>query len=649
MTYFRTPKHENMKKTLLTIVLASVGVSVFAQKKPLTIPVQNYPEHYFEALEALSAQQPLPDAVADARPSVQPSAVVDYRGGAIWSEDFGNGFPTGWAVDDASGINPWKWSLNGSHGNFNGTNALDYADPISSTTASNGFLISDPDSANHFNYGQPSGTTYQYLNSYFATSEIDLGASYSSLLLQFEQSFRFNNSVDLVVQVSADSVTWVDYTVQGGVDNNTASDDPELVSINISGAVGNSQSVFLRIGWNARVYYWMIDDMRIIEGLDSDLELTKAYHGDIVLDYQYSRIPLEQTSEMVIGAVVTNLGGITQTSVTVDYDILLDGSSVSSGSFAFTDDIVAADSDTAWHSTGFTPSQIGEYEVVMTVSSPLTDENTTNQEGSSTFEVTEFLFAHDYEDQFEIQVWGQEDANGDANPYGHGNVFIPPNDGSSVYAFEVAFGSNTTPNTSVIAEVHELGSSIQDIVDSYVSVYDINSSDINGGSNFSYTTIVLDEGVPLSAGIGYTIALQSEGGDDEMWILANQGDEDFSTTLYGPYGAGGAVNWYNGYAHTPAIRMNLNPDIASVDDDIAQYGFGLFPNPAADQLNIRFDVNAGASELRIHDVSGKLVERHDLQQNQSLFSIDLSRLDAGMYLVSVMTENGSATQRLIVQ
>ena len=53
----------------------------------------------------------------------------------------------------------------------NGTSA---AAGISSTTAFNGFLISDTDSANHHSYGQPSGTTYEYIDSYFTTSAIDL-------------------------------------------------------------------------------------------------------------------------------------------------------------------------------------------------------------------------------------------------------------------------------------------------------------------------------------------------------------------------------------------------------------------------------------------------------------------------------------------
>lgn len=635
-----------MKNTYL-IILILLTTTVFAQKKPLTIPVSNYPEHYFEALASSQMNTQNNDCVAEpGRKSQLPSS----RGGAIWSEDFGNGFPSGWVADDVSGICPWKWTTNGSHGYWNGTNAAGYTDAISSTTAGNGFLISDVDSSNHFSYGQPSGTTYQYLETYFATNEIDLGASYSSLLLTFEQSFRFNNSVDLLVMVSPDSVNWTEYTVQGGVGNNTASDDPDMVEVNISAAVGNSQSVFLKIGWNSRVYFWMIDDMNIVQGLENDLELTKAYHGDIVLDYQYSKIPLEQATEMVVGAVVTNLGGVTQTGVTVDYDIQRDGNSVQTGSFSFANGIVAADSDTAWYSTGYTPDQTGEYTVLMTVSADIADENTTNQDGSSTMEVTDFVFAHDYDEDFEIQVWGREDSNGDANPYGHGNVFIPYNDGSSVYALQAALGSNTTSGTSIIAEVHELGTSIQDIVDSYQTVFDILPEHINGGSNFFFTTIVLDEEVPLSAGTGYTIALQSEGGVDELWLLANDGDEDFSTTLYGPYGSGGAINWYNGWDHTPGLRMNLNPEIAGIEDQIEEVGFGLYPNPTSNIVTVVLSEQSGIGNIQIVNVEGKLVKTIPLAgTNQSTFDVSVEDMAKGVYYVSVTHDGGVSTQMLMVQ
>ena len=636
-----------MKHAYLSIVLLlGLSMNAAAQKKPLTIPVHNYPEHYFEALNQNSLDTPDMEAVNTSKPTT----VVANRGGggALWQEDFGGGFPTGWAVDDVSGISPWKWTTNGSHGYWNGTNAADYGNPISSTTAGNGFLINDPDSANHFSYGQPSGSTYEYLESYFATNRIDLGSSYSSLLLQFEQMFRFNNSVDLIVMVSADSTNWTEYTVQGGVDNNTVSDDPDLVNVNISAAVGASQYVYLKIGWSARVYFWMIDDMQIVEGLDNDLELTKAYHGDIILDYQYSKIPLEQATEMVIGAAVTNLGGVTQTGVTIDYDIQRNGSSVSTGQFTFTDPIVAADTDTAWYSTGYTPDATGNYTVLMTVSADNTDENASNQDASSAFQVTQDVFAHDYDEDFDIQVWGQADPGGLANAYAHGNVFIPANTGSSVIAIDIAFGSNTNFGTSVIAEVHELGANIQDIVDTYETVYDIDSLDINRTPNFFFTRILLDDVVALSGGTGYTIAVRSEGGQDSLWVLSNTGDEDFSTTLYGPYGTGGAVNWYNGWNHTPGIRMVIDAP-ESIEDALSEFGFGIYPNPSSETVSIRFSESTDVQNVALLDMNGKVIRLFNGNVVNSRMDVNLDGIAAGVYFINVTTNSGSATQKLIVQ
>ena len=85
--------------------------------------------------------------------------------------------------------------------------------------------------------------------------------------MEFEHSFRLNNSVDLTVSISTDSINWTTYNVQGNATNNQASADPEYLSLNISPIAGNSSTVYVKVGWNARVYFWMLDDMKIIETL----------------------------------------------------------------------------------------------------------------------------------------------------------------------------------------------------------------------------------------------------------------------------------------------------------------------------------------------------------------------------------------------
>ena len=198
----------------------------------------------------------------------------------IWSEDFSNGFPSDWSRTTSNTTGGfatcnWQWSLDGSWGYWNGNQGSSANAAINSTTGSNGFLISDIDSANHYSYGQPSGSTYEYIDSYFTTSAINT-VGYPNVSLEFEHSFRFNNSVNLEVLVSSDSISWTPFFVQGSATNNQASANPEYLSLNISNIAGNQSTVYIKIGWSARVYFWMIDDMKIVETPNHKLELVES-------------------------------------------------------------------------------------------------------------------------------------------------------------------------------------------------------------------------------------------------------------------------------------------------------------------------------------------------------------------------------------
>ena len=119
---------------------------------------------------SLMAQQNSPDGIftGKVKEQIQSSAKSQTP---IWSEDFGNGFPSGWSTytNNASGgiaTCPWKHSFVGPWGYWNSNQGASASSAMHSTTASNGFLISDIDSAKHWNAGQPSGDTYYLLESY---------------------------------------------------------------------------------------------------------------------------------------------------------------------------------------------------------------------------------------------------------------------------------------------------------------------------------------------------------------------------------------------------------------------------------------------------------------------------------------------------
>jgi hypothetical protein len=107
-----------MKKSyLFALGLLTVATTSFGQQKLLTLSNHAGLEQK-EVIFQSSSETP----DAKQRKSIdQTTQTLVNRGGVptLWQEDFGGGFPNGWAVDDASGVNPWKWSMNGSHGNFN--------------------------------------------------------------------------------------------------------------------------------------------------------------------------------------------------------------------------------------------------------------------------------------------------------------------------------------------------------------------------------------------------------------------------------------------------------------------------------------------------------------------------------------------------
>ena len=639
-----------MKKSyLFALGLLTSATTSFGQQKLVTL--SNHAGLEQKEVIFQSSSETTDAVVKINRPETQ---TLVNRGGVptLWQEDFGGGFPNGWAVDDASGINPWKWSTHGSHGNFNSSNGSGYDAAISSTTASNGFLISDPDSANHYTYGQPAATTYQILESYFATDEIDLGASYPSLLLEFEQKFRFNGNIDLVVEVSTDSINWTEYPVQGGVNSNSASDDPDLVSINISGAVGSSQTLFLRVGWSVLAYYWMIDDMRIVQGLDNDLAMTSVWHGDFIGDWEYQQIPLAQTQEVIIGAACVNQGGTAQTNAIYTYDISNGGTSLASGTFpAETTNIGSTGRDTTWYATGFTPSALGDYTVTVSVEADQTDELLSNNEGESLFKMTNNIYAHDDEDNVEFQVSGGDNTSGVANEYKIALYYSTVASGT-LTAVQVAFAANTTTESCIVEVFDAIND--QDFADPIITeVYDLLPGDISAGAVPTFVNILIDggDGVQLDADGLYLISIGNTGEGEDLWFLASDGDEDRAQLRYGPFGVGGAIDWYTGYTNSPMIRANFDPSVDVSEEVLAEKGFGIYPNPTTNNFTIVLDKNANVQTVSLLSLEGKLIMDFTSMiaiGNQKV-EVSTANLASGIYLVSVVSAEGVGTQKIVVQ
>jgi hypothetical protein len=82
--------------------------------------------------------------------------------------------------------------------------------------------------------------------------------------------------------------------------------------------------------------------------------------------------------------------------------------------------------------------------------------------------------------------------------------------------------------------------------------------------------------------------------------------------------------------------------------------FTTFPNPANEKVNVSIEVveNSKQAEMYISNILGKRVKdvyKGSLKQNGYNFTVDLSELSSGIYFVTLQTENGRKTQKLVVK
>jgi len=212
--------------------------------------------------------------------SVTLNAQVTLKSNKVfWKEDFnataGN-LPDGWKNVDMSNTNSVAWIVTDQP--YPGSYQYQQqAPPIASK--SRGFYL-------QFQPGymvdedQPSwAKKKQYPDAWVQTGAINC-SSRSSVILRFQQTFRYNNfnaaaGAGLYVGVSTDGQTWTDYDVKNNIPAATDMFNPINQEVNISKTAANHPNVYIRFYWKGYYsWYWMIDDIELAEGFHQDIAIT---------------------------------------------------------------------------------------------------------------------------------------------------------------------------------------------------------------------------------------------------------------------------------------------------------------------------------------------------------------------------------------
>lgn len=568
-------------------------------------------------------------------------------GSPLFYEDFANGLAGNntigaWTVGGADAL-IWEHDFDGSSGQFS-TNV----DTLSSTTGNNGWMMFDGDGSNP---GEPE----DFINrqGYLISPVMDL-TGYPSVHLEFEQRFRFCCSYQfrLRVAVSTDGfATSTKYIVSNPYDRNEGSPDPYIMRFSIaSGLIGGDlTNVQVRFEWEGldldpnqqgtSHYFWMVDDVAIVESPSNDVSLTKAEYSDYngtLAEHEYSIYSIGQLRPITFKGWLLNDGVADQTGVVMNVEVT--GPDAYSGS-SNSVDLNYLMNDSVLSTTTFTPSGIvGDYLVNYSVTQDQVDENPANGDTVSTFSVSDFIFARD-----RGSLDGSTDNEGEG--YQLCNMFDMTAD-VDLTAIDVAFDDESNVGVLVDATVYDFN---LDYIGESINEFEIESADLNAFGEAKFKSLTLLDPITLLAGQSYAVCVRHFGGIDTLAIGTSGNSYPRTSFVYNDDDA----DWFF-TTETPMVRMNFDPTVG-VEEMPTVAGvelLGAFPNPATSNTEIRYNLET-AKELsfELFDMTGKLVMSQGLgtmAPGPQRLEVSTTSLEDGVYFYSLVAPDGQLSQRLVV-
>jgi len=534
-------------------------------------------------------------------------------------------------------------------------------DPIASPSADNGFMMVDSDL-----FGGETPANAWDENTWFQTANsIDVSA-YDNISLRFYTQYRMwdNGSSDgneyCLVEISTDGVTWPDVTTYEVADAAPGTCfelwptmetqdpvvNPTIKVFNISEVAGAADQIWLRFRWRGYWgYSWMVDDIEIYETPANDLTILNNWCGDILADFEYHAIPTTQASTTKFGAVVANYGYTDAVGATATF--LVDGNA-----YTATGDILAGVIDTLWTAEFNLPTAPGAYDVAVTVPD---DDQLEGNTGTNFFEITDAIYGQNSDfNMFQRTLNSDQEV-------AFGNLYSIKADGQAG-GMEVLLGSNTDAGILCQLFLYEVGASIQELTEVGSSEeFVVTQAMIDACADGSYLVLGFNQSgaVDLTAGSTYIAEIRKYESSDRIYVAANELDDDFGVACYGPFGTGGASNWFNGWNFTPAVRLNMDPSIENLVgiNEITAEGeistASIYPNPADVNATIAFDLlNNNDVTVVVRDITGRMVSSEfygNLTQGQNKITLNVNDLNAGVYSVTVMAGASSYTGQVVVR
>lgn len=481
---------------------------------------------------------------------------------------------------------------------------------------------------------------------------------------------------------------FVEYSIDGG-DNfiiaaeinaevavNAVSDEPKQ-SIPLPGAAGSSQLVvkFTMLG---DYYYWVIDDVKIIEREANNLRVNENFFATA----PNVRVPRSQVDAIHFLADIQNIGAATQENTSLNMTVTNDatGAEVFNSDLAFGDITADSIAENKLFESTFTPEAVvANYTGVYTVSSSTGDDfDESDNTRTINFSVSEDEFANeDGTNLGNIQITDPSQTP----TWSLGNYFYLPNgSGWKVSKFAIGIGNaNEVGGLEVGVRMFKWTDIDADSDDSGFPEAAPNEREFIGFADYE----ILGNELPTDA--NEITEIFNQDGDNSPILLEDEGHYIVMMTMDAEVGVPATDALYNSYLamnlattqagnprywsffggssdifetvydannnFTPLVRMFIEPDDASAvvelsADNLVTVG----PNPAKEFVNIGMEFAKSFNEVNvmITDATGRVVLMNDLQNIQNhQMRVDVANLAAGVFLVNINTPEGVRTEKFI--
>ena len=348
----------------------------------------------------------------------------------------------------------------------------------------------------------------------------------------------------------------------------------------------------------------------------NDLEITygktQVYPDSVHLALHYGEIPLAHASNLYTGALVTNIGGVNETNVTVSITVTQIGGGVINSYTSPAASLTAGDSLEAV-SSAFSITATGMYEIAysVTYANAAMDASPANNTYTDTLSVTDEIFS-----RHNCRHTGLVGHNNN-NPYRAISLYQPvAND--TLHCVKVALAAPTATGATIAAIVYEFDLA----TGSFIQIYDgtgtacehtIQPFEINmAPSTTPIKTCLCVDSLPLIAHTQYLIGYVSLSSDTVS--VAMDSSVRYNPPLYLPtqyFMDGLTGTWF--YMDYPfLISAGMGTNICSICPT-PPTGIGvpdspettIYPNPANDRVHIQSE--APLMRVDVADLNGRLV------------------------------------------